>query len=88
MQQNYTIKCDSEINTPDVIAKNELRAKITLKQFWSKELAEELCLGDIRSILTNNILKDIDQEIIEDISRHSGKKYRSITDDWEVQNLS
>lgn len=33
MQQNYTIKCDSEINTPDVIAKNELRARITLKQF-------------------------------------------------------
>lgn len=35
------------------------------------------------------MLKDIDQEIIEDITRCSKKgKYCSITDDWEVQNLS
>ena len=44
---------------------------------------------EVKNLLKNYYPQRLDQEIIEDITRCSKKgKYCSITDDWEVQNLS
>lgn len=59
IENSYVVKCDEELNTPDVIAKNELRARLSLPTI---NFIESLSLGTLKMAYVPqfnlNIFKD------------------------------